>query len=148
MTAQPLTDHDRLLAAEARVAELEGELVAIKAAAQAEALSDARAFEEFRVARALRQLIPESPGVPATARLVIFLLAHAGRLCRMDALLRAVATSDNVASNIVSARICYLRRALRMLGHGKAIVTVRHQGFVLEAAAAPLIAAALGIGHE
>lgn len=144
----PVTDHDRILVLQARVAELEAIVAAYEANALEDAEDEARAVAVFKAARALRPLCADQSSVPGVARLALHLLARPGQLCRYRALGAAVSPRGLPLSNVAAARVFQLRYALRAIGFGAALLNVRGEGYVLAAEAAPLIAERLGIGHD
>lgn len=141
--SRPLTDRERVLALEARVAELEAELAAWRGNAAEDADDEAAVLRLEVVTGVLRAVIgPRGVrnGARGSARLLIHMLERPGRLCRHAELLAAVSRKEDALSTGVNVRMCTLRFALRRMGFPEAIKTVWGEGYALDAAQAPAIA--------
>jgi hypothetical protein len=139
----PLTDRDRLLKAEARVAELEEELAAWQAG---DARSEPRPAAE-RVYRLGEVLRPQLGGHAKTAaRVLIDLLDHAGQVRPGWRIGETMAVRHcEQPEDLAKAGVCYARRALRGMGFGEVLKTAWGVGYVIHAADAPAVRTGLGM---
>lgn len=132
----------------AYIREIEDELDAWRRNARDDFQDAARSLEVYRVGRLLRQYVGTGWGIPGIARLLIYLIAHAVRLCRHAELHAAISLTDETGPKIVNVRVCQLRRALRGLGCPGAIQNVPRLGYAFDRLAAKELAELLGLAHD
>lgn len=117
---RPLTDRERALKAEARVAELEDELAAWKAYGGAAAPDADDATRRFGASRWLRAR-DRRAGTPACVSILLALLARPGQVVSREALMRATRApdadvDDTPETKVVDVQIVGVRRALASVG--------------------------------
>lgn len=151
MTGVPQTDRDRMLAAEARVAELEEELEAWRANDRRIIHDGDKAMRAFRLAERVRPFLksPYLGHAPQVARTLIFLLDHAGTIQPVDRLGDAVSTREIDGPNRLGAiAVTWTRAVLSQLGFEGALRNSYGQGYMIEAEVAAAIKARLEPGHD
>lgn len=131
--SRPLTDRERVLQLEARVAELEEELAAWRVQGRvADAKGDALA-RLYRLGEAMRPHVPHHGAM--AARLVAYLLARPGRVCAGGEIGEAIALGETIdPDRLAKVGVAQARRGLSSLGLSDVIRTVWGQGYLIERA--------------
>lgn len=139
---RPLTDRERCLQLEARVAQLEEELAAWRGHDADDDRDEADALRLDAVKRALVRSVPAKAlnGQQAlAARTLLLLLDRRGRLTTQAALAARISPTGDGELKVAQVAICRLRKALRHWKLADAVRTVWGQGYVLEPEAAERI---------
>lgn len=138
---RPLTDRERCLHLEARVAELEEELAAWRGNAR-DAGRDQQSLErEARLQQLLRGTGCHSTG--CSSRLLLGLMARPGRPISYGVLSGLVAKDEDVTPHIVNVAVCHARKALRSWGLPGRIENIWGKGYAMTPDLAAALAAKL-----
>lgn len=136
---RPMTDRERCLGLEARVAELEEELGAYRANERAAAFDYTAGAELWRLTELFRPLVPTHAALGA--RCLLYLAQRPGRLCPNWELGEAIAkarTSD--PDRLAKIGVSKARLGLKRLAVPHDIKLVWGRGYLLERAGAAAVA--------
>ena len=150
--SRPLTDRERCLQLEARVAELEEELAAYKANERRAVRDAADLSRQVKVRDFFHPAVRKRSIGAVPAAMLLHLLDHPGVVATKEQLydcrFQPGADPDyEPQMKVVDVHVCHLREALAARGYPRAIDTVWGRGYRIEPAmAATLKAAILGEG--
>lgn len=140
-----LTDRERILALEAQVAELTEELEGWRARAAEVAAHAAADTREFQAMEAMARHLRGKRAPGQVVRLLLYLMDHAGQVCRNETLLLAIRADEDTDLALVKVVLHYLRSALTGLGLPQAVITVWGVGYAMSPQAAAAIRERLGM---
>jgi Transcriptional regulatory protein, C terminal len=130
---RPMTDRERALRAEARVAELEEELAAYKANERALA-SEIEEGQEYLICLDIIKTLPidQRCKMPGVIKLLIYISQHPGRVCSKLELLELISSDKyEVQLTVVDVYISFVRKVARALGLPDAIETIWGRGWLI-----------------